>query len=159
MRSIINSVKYHLSDQEMIVDGISWMGTWEQDIVEAEASACRGRVLEIGFGMGIAHQVLHDNPDVTEIISVEMDQHVLDYYKKCDCKVIVTTWEKLDIDEKFDWIFFDAVNVLDEIGGIPGVVPLLKFLKNTGTMSIYDNENAIGFFHRKHYDELAEGTK
>ena len=140
------------------------MMDWEAGWMDESAKIiCEkgGRVLNIGFGLGIidtfiqtypieAHYICESHPDVLNKMKTE------GWFNKPNVHIIPLTWQEgLKEDfEKFDSIYFDAYDILNphDAGGkgfFEEFIPLLpKLLKKDGMFSfwagpIYQSDRAI----------------
>jgi hypothetical protein len=127
-----------------MVDGVVWMEDNERTLVQNAATRASGVVLEVGFGLGYAHRALHDNPSVVAIVVVEKYQQVLDRYKTCACKEVVSDWLDLgDQTWEFDTLYFDATNGVTKP---EDVEPLLRYIRPGGRVILYNFDGAEGWF-------------
>ena len=96
-------------------DDLYVMGDWEDPIMKAHAEiTCRngGHILEVGFGMGISANYIQQQ-DIKSHTIIELNDEV---YKKAvewakdkpNTKIVSGDWKTIELDEKFDAIFFDA---------------------------------------------------
>lgn len=58
--------------------------------------------------MGIVHEALHRNENVTGIDVVEWDPKILQTYKNCDCVVTLGDWREVLPPGPYRTIVFDA---------------------------------------------------
>ena len=91
------------------------MGDWEEPVMKAHAEiTCRngGHILEVGFGMGISANYIQEQ-DIKSHTIIELNDEV---YKKAvewakdkpNTKIIHGDWKTVELNEKFDAIFYDA---------------------------------------------------
>lgn len=134
---------------EFSINGKTWMKEeWNQyDILDQ----AKGTVLEIGFGMGYAHDKLHNNRNVTSIVVVELYQEVLDEYKTCNCPVIVADWQQAVVEQKFDTIFFD---VAFEATSPQGRALAANYLNDGGILIAAANDNNNTYYHVFNKEDL-----
>ena len=96
-------------------DDLYVMGDWEDPIMKAHAEiTCRngGHILEVGFGMGISANYIQKQ-DIKSHTIIELNDEV---YKKAvewakdkpNTKIVSGDWKTVELDKKFDAIFFDA---------------------------------------------------
>ena len=97
------------------------MGDWEDPVMKAHAEiACRngGHILEVGFGMGISANYIQKQ-DIKSHTIIELNDEVYDKAvewakDKPNTKIVSGDWKTVELDEKFDAIFFDA-HVVDKL--------------------------------------------
>jgi|TARA_B100000073_G_scaffold337558_1_gene333631 hypothetical protein len=96
-------------------DELYVMGDWEDPIMKAHAEiTCRngGHILEVGFGMGISANYIQEQ-DIKSHTIIELNDEV---YKKAvewakdkpNTEIVSGDWKTLELNKKFDAIFFDA---------------------------------------------------
>jgi protein-L-isoaspartate O-methyltransferase len=91
--------------------GVNWITPAEKQLNEDAAQLARGRVLELGFGAGYAHEAMHANKAVTSIDVVEKyPERTTQERKLCACPVHKGSWQEYDCVTPYDTIFFDAHN-------------------------------------------------
>ena len=124
-------------------DELYVMGDWEDPIMKAHAEiTCRngGHILEVGFGMGIsANYIQEQNIKSHTIIELndEIYQKAVEWAKdKPNTKIVSGDWKTIELDEKFDAIFFDAY-VQDKLYML-FPIHILKFCK-VGTILTFFN--------------------
>lgn len=96
-------------------DELYVMGDWEDPIMKAHAEiTCRngGHILEVGFGMGISANYIQEQ-DIESHTIIELNdeiyQKAVEWAKdKPNTKIVSGDWKTIELDEKFDAIFFDA---------------------------------------------------
>tara|TARA_B110000285_G_scaffold234874_1_gene313464 strand:- start:61 stop:744 length:684 start_codon:yes stop_codon:yes gene_type:complete len=140
---------------------MDWEAEWMDESAKIICSK-GGRVLNIGFGLGIidtfiqtypveAHYICEPHPDILKKMKTE------GWYNKPNVHVIPFTWQeglKEGFKEKFDSIYFDAYDMLNphDAGGqgfFEEFIPLLpKLLKKDGIFSfwagpIYESNRAV----------------
>ena len=119
------------------------MGDWEEPVMKAHAEiTCRngGHILEVGFGMGISANYIQEQ-DIKSHTIIELNDEV---YKKAvewakdkpNTKIVSGDWKTVELDEKFDAIFFDAY-VQDKLYML-FPIHILKFCK-VGTILTFFN--------------------
>jgi len=82
----------------------------------------RGNCLEIGLGLGVASEYILDRPKVKSLTTVEINEDVLEVYRQLNPgidnkhRIIHGSGHDflLQTDEKFDFVFLDFYNVIDE---------------------------------------------
>ena len=97
------------------------MGDWEDPVMKAHAEiTCRngGHILEVGFGMGISANYIQEQ-DIKSHTIIELNDEVYDKAvewakDKPNTKIVSGDWKTVELDEKFDAIFFDA-HVVDKL--------------------------------------------
>jgi len=139
-----SSLTYTDDGRLLDADGNSVMMEWERPIMEKSAEIiCRnkGRVLNVGFGMGIIDSEI-DKYDVDEhwIIEVHPDvyQHMFDkgWHLKKNVKILLGDWRwYLQYLPKFDGIYIDTWD--EEITAFHEYVPNL--LNKDGIYSFFNN--------------------
>ena len=96
-------------------DELYVMGDWEDPIMKAHAEiTCRngGHILEVGFGMGISANYIQKQ-DIKSHTIIELNDEV---YKKAvewakdkpNTEIVSGDWKTVELNKKFDAIFFDA---------------------------------------------------
>ena len=124
-------------------DELYVMGDWEDPIMKAHAEiTCRngGHILEVGFGMGISANYIQEQ-DIKSHTIIELNDEV---YKKAvewakdkpNTKIVSGDWKTVELNEKFDAIFFDAY-VQDKLFML-FPIHILKFCK-VGTILTFFN--------------------
>tara|TARA_R100000664_G_C2718689_1_gene112890 strand:+ start:38 stop:679 length:642 start_codon:yes stop_codon:yes gene_type:complete len=124
-------------------DDLYVMGDWEDPIMKAHAEiTCRngGHILEVGFGMGISANYIQEQNIKSHTI-IELNDEV---YKKAvewakdkpNTKIVSGDWKTIELDKKFDAIFFDAY-VQDKLFML-FPIHILKFCK-VGTILTFFN--------------------
>ena len=96
-------------------DDLYVMGDWEEPIMKAHAEiTCRngGDILEIGFGMGISAGYIQQQ-DIKSHTIIELNDEIhekaVEWSKdKPNTKIIHGDWKTVELNEKFDAIFYDA---------------------------------------------------
>ena len=96
-------------------DELYVMGDWEDPIMKAHAEiTCRngGHILEVGFGMGISANYIQEQ-DIESHTIIELNDEVyekaVEWAKdKPNTEIVSGDWKTLELDKKFDAIFFDA---------------------------------------------------
>ena len=96
-------------------DELYVMGDWEDPIMKAHAEiTCRngGHILEVGFGMGISANYIQEQ-DIKSHTIIELNDEVyekaVEWAKdKPNTKIVSGDWKTVELDKKFDAIFFDA---------------------------------------------------
>lgn len=126
---------FRMTPEELLIDGVLWMNTSERPVMAYMAARAHGRVLEVGFGMGIAHSALHKNPAVKSIDICELHPEVLEHYKWCGCNAYIGDYHTCaPRAHTYDTIFFDILNTQ---GNLEEAEPLLPLLKPDGTLLMY----------------------
>ena len=102
----------------------------------------RGECLEIGLGLGVASNYILSREDVKSLTTVEVNEDVLEVYRQLNPrisskhKMIHGSGQDflLQTDEKFDFIFLDFYDVIDEdtLEDIRIYVELSKRVLNDG---------------------------
>lgn len=133
-------------DQNTLRDeeGQAVMMDWEAPIMKLGASTiCQngGRVLNIGFGMGLIDGYIQQE-NIDEHWIIEMHPDVLQYmrdhgwYDKSNVRILEGPWqEHLETLPEFDGIYFDT---WDE-SGIKLLKEVHKYLKPDGIFSFFNN--------------------
>ena len=124
-------------------DELYVMGDWEDPIMKAHAEiTCRngGHILEVGFGMGISANYIQEQ-DIESHTIIELNdeiyQKAVEWAKdKPNTKIVSGDWKTIELDEKFDAIFFDAY-VQDKLYML-FPIHILKFCK-VGTILTFFN--------------------
>ena len=96
-------------------DDLYVMGDWEDPIMKAHAEiTCRsgGHILEVGFGMGISANYIQEQ-DIKSHTIIELNDEIYDKAvewskDKPNTKIIHGDWKTVELNEKFDAIFYDA---------------------------------------------------
>ena len=96
-------------------DELYVMGDWEDPIMKAHAEiTCRngGHILEVGFGMGISANYIQEQ-DIESHTIIELNDEVyekaVEWAKdKPNTEIVSGDWKTVELDKKFDAIFFDA---------------------------------------------------
>jgi tRNA A58 N-methylase Trm61 len=96
-------------------DELYVMGDWEDPVMKAHAEiTCRngGHILEVGFGMGISANYIQEQ-DIESHTIIELNDEIyknaVEWAKdKPNTKIVSGDWKTIELDEKFDAIFFDA---------------------------------------------------
>ena len=91
------------------------MGDWEDPIMKAHAEiTCRngGDILEVGFGMGISADYIQEQ-DIKSHTIIELNDEIyekaVEWAKdKPNTEIVSGDWKSVELDRKFDAIFFDA---------------------------------------------------
>ena len=91
------------------------MGDWEEPVMKAHAEiTCRngGHILEVGFGMGISADYIQQQ-DIKSHTIIELNDEIYDKAvewskDKPNTKIIHGDWKTVELNEKFDAIFYDA---------------------------------------------------
>ncbi len=124
-------------------DELYVMGDWEDPIMKAHAEiTCRngGHILEVGFGMGISANYIQEQ-DIESHTIIELNDEVyekaVEWAKdKPNTEIVSGDWKTLELDKKFDAIFFDAY-VQDKLFML-FPIHILKFCK-VGTILTFFN--------------------
>ena len=116
MKDYLNQKLTFLSDKILDEDGHSVMMSWETPIMEKVADIITqngGKILNIGFGMGIVDTFIQSK-NIEEHWIVEPHPDILQkmkdggWYDKSNVKIIESTWENcIDNLPQFDGIYFD----------------------------------------------------
>lgn len=116
MKDYLNHKLTFLQDKILDEDGHSVMMSWETPIMEKVADIITqkgGKILNIGFGMGIVDGFIQSK-DIEEHWIVEPHPDILQkmkdggWYDKPNVKIVESTWEDcIDSLPKFDGIYFD----------------------------------------------------
>ena len=96
-------------------DELYVMGDWEDPVMKAHAEiTCRngGHILEVGFGMGISANYIQEQ-DIESHTIIELNDEVyekaVEWAKdKPNTEIVSGDWKTVELDKKFDAIFFDA---------------------------------------------------
>lgn len=92
---------------------------WEQ--VLEMAALCRGFVLEVGFGFGELHTLLHQRGLQVEVC--ELHKAVTDAHKTCACPIYLGDWRKVLLPKaRWDTICLD-ISFTPELQSL---LPLLR---------------------------------
>lgn len=100
-----------------------WMVESEvSELVDQINNYPRGNCLEIGLGLGIASKYILSKPEVTSLTTIEINQNVIDVQNIVNAinnpKHKIINADGLDFmlqtDEKYDFIFFDNYDIIDE---------------------------------------------
>ena len=124
-------------------DDLYVMGDWEDPIMKAHAEiTCRngGHILEVGFGMGISANYIQEQ-DIKSHTIIELNDEIYEKAVKWakdkpNTKIVSGDWKTIELDEKFDAIFFDAY-VQDKLYML-FPIHILKFCK-VGTILTFFN--------------------
>jgi hypothetical protein len=126
-------------------------GDWDTPHMEFQAEiTCRngGHILEVGFGMGIsANHIQRQNIKSHTIIELndEIYKKAVEWAKdKPNTKIIHGDWKTIELDEKFDSIFFDAIEQTptDYVARLKFPLLILRFCKVGTNITMY---NHVGF--------------
>jgi len=126
-------------------------GDWDTPHMEFQAEiTCRsgGHILEVGFGMGIsANHIQKQNIKSHTIIELndEIYNKAVEWAKgKPNTRILHGDWKTIELDEKFDSIFFDAIEQTptDYVARLKFPLLILRFCKIGTNVTIY---NHIGF--------------
>ncbi|KKR46975.1 MAG: hypothetical protein UT82_C0005G0036 [Parcubacteria group bacterium GW2011_GWB1_40_14] len=146
--------KANYSEHELVINNHPVMEDWESDYMQVLASiACSqgGKVLEIGFGMGISSGYIQSH-DIVEHVIIEANSDVFDklieFAKSAPEKVtpIFGFWQNVtkDLpDETFDGILFDTYPLQEsEVhkNHFDFFVEAYRLLKNGGILTYYSDE-------------------
>ncbi|HED37348.1 MAG TPA: class I SAM-dependent methyltransferase [Ignavibacteria bacterium] len=150
----------------LIIGRFQVMQNWEKpimDLLAKEVTKNGGRVLEIGFGLGIsATKILQNGCDSYTLIEAHpkiidkakaWEKQITKKFQNTKIKIIEGFWQdKLsEIDGKFDGILFDS-SPISEIERDKWFFPFLKkvpnLLKKDGIFTYYSNETKE--FSKKH---------
>jgi len=92
------------------VDGVCVATVHETPLKKIGAALAQGVTLEIGFGLGILHDLLHASDRVTEIECVELHPEIVEHYKTCDCVVHLGDYTEVELPtRKYDTILIDIL--------------------------------------------------
>lgn len=138
-------------------DGNAVMMEWEREIMKRQAeTVCSrgGRVLNIGFGMGIIDSYIQQHDNVTEHWIIEghpdVQQYMIEngWLEKAKC--IFKPWQEvINHLPKFDGIYIDTWG--EDL--TPFYVQAQWILKPNGVFSFFNNARSGGVMER--FDEVA----
>ena len=119
------------------------MGDWEDPIMKAHAEiTCRngGDILEVGFGMGISADYIQEQ-DIKSHTIIELNDEIyekaVEWAKdKPNTEIVSGDWKSVELDRKFDAIFFDA-HVIDKLMAL-FPIDILRYCK-VGTILTFFN--------------------
>lgn len=115
----------HVNDFQLKIAGHPVMETWEEPYMKKLAEIATtngGRVLEVGFGLGIAASYIQEN-SVTEHHIIEANDQVFErmksFAKSAKCRTVLYSgfWEEISSNfenEFFDGILFDTYPITFE---------------------------------------------
>jgi len=109
----------------------------------------RGNCLEIGLGLGVASEYILDKPKVKHLTTIEINEDVLEVYRQLNPgidnkhRIIHGSGQDflLTTDEKFDFIFLDFWNVVDE-----DTLPDIKVYVELSRRVLKPNGEVLGWF-------------
>ncbi len=148
--------KANYSEHELVINDHPVMEDWESDYMQALASiACSqgGKVLEVGFGMGISSRYIQSH-DIDEHVIIEANSDVFDklikFAQSAPGKVtpIFGFWQDVTKnlpDEMFDGILFDTYPLREsEVhkNHFDFFVEAYRLLKSGGILTYYSDEIA-----------------
>jgi len=123
-------------------------GDWDESLMKFQAEVtCRngGHILECGFGMGIsADYIQQQNVKSHTIIELndEIYKNAVEWAKdKPNTKIIHGDWKTVELDEKFDSIFFDAIEQTptDYIARLQLPMLILRFCRVGTNVTIFNH--------------------
>ena len=123
-------------------------GDWDTTVMKAHAEiTCRngGHILECGFGMGIsANHIQRQNIKSHTIIELndEVYEKAVQWSKdKPNTKIIHGDWKTIELDKKFDSIFFDLYDLAGRHPGVESHAAYAEKIKDIMRESGWYNES------------------
>lgn len=107
-------------DHYLYINGHLWMYNLgeEKKMQKKISDQAYGEVLVVGYGLGIVHQFLKENPNVRSITTVEKYQKVIDIntevYDLVYGEVIIADFHRYTSEKKFDCVIGDIWEDIDE---------------------------------------------
>ncbi len=156
------------TNKDLKISGHPVMEDWETNYMELLAKICTkngGKILEVGFGMGISASFIQEQPIEGHQI-IEANSDVFSYAKlwqndvKIKTNIILGFWEDLTKnmqDESFDGILFDTYPLKENeihTNHFPFFKEAYRLLKPRGVLTYYSDE--ITDFSKKHLDMLKQ---